>query len=232
MSFILFVQDRISRGRMDPVALSRANAMVRKYDSEGRLMICAPGWSAPTIPVSGKLKVQEIRLRDAAAFVNMYHRHHAGPVGHLFSLGCFIDGVLVGAAIVGRPVARRLDDGLTAEITRLASNGARNVCSKLLGAARREAQRRDYHRVLTYTLACESGASLRAAGFDCEGPAGGGKWSRRSRCRSDRHPTERKLRWSAQTSAAHTQSPRARPSGIQRPFHGQAQDLETHLATR
>ena len=215
MSLILFVQDRVAKGRMDPVSLSRANAMVRKYDSDGRLMICAPGSIAPTIPIAGKLMVQEVRLRDAGAFVNMHHRHLASPLGHLFSLGCFIEGVMVGAAIVSRPVARHLDDGKTVEITRLASNGTRNVCSKLLGAARREAERRNFQRVVTYTMGCEPGASLRAAGFFCEGPAGGGKWSRSNRIRGDRHPTERKLRWSAKTAAARAPARHSQVANLQ-----------------
>lgn len=201
MSLILFVQDRVARQRMAPVALSRANALMRRYDNEGRLAICAPGSNAPAIPTSGKLHVTEIRLRDAGAFVNLYHRHLAGPVGHLFSLGCLVQGVMVGAAVVGRPVARRLDDGRTVEITRLASSGMPNVCSRLLGAVRREAGRRGYTSVLTYTLAEESGSSLKAAGYTCDGPAGGGKWSRRGRTRDDRHPTGPKRRWSTSTTA-------------------------------
>lgn len=206
MSLILFVQDRVARQRMDPVALSRVNALVRRYDAAGRLAICAPGSNAPAIPASGKLEVREIRLRDAGAFVNLYHRHLAGPVGHLFSLGCLVEGVMVGAAVVGRPVARHLDDGRTVEITRLASSGMRNVCSKLLGAVRREAGQRGYTRVFTYTLSEESGASLKAAGYTCEGEAGGGKWSRRGRARDDRHPTGSKRRWSTNTCAS-TASP-------------------------
>lgn len=197
MSLVLFAQDRVARGRMEPVAVARVNALVRRVDNERRLMLCVPGSNAPTLPHAGKLEIQEIRLRDAGAFVNLYHRHLAGPVGHLFSLGCTIDGVLVGAAVVGRPVSRYLDDGSSVEITRVASSGVPNVCSKLLGAARREAQRRGYARVLTYTLSDEPGTSLRAAGFVCEGPAGGGKWSRRGRRRADRQPTQLKMRWSS-----------------------------------
>ena len=199
VSLILFVQDRIARGRMEPVSLSRANAMVRRFDNEGRLMVCAPGALAPTIPSCGRLEVREVRLRDASAFVNMYHRHLAAPIGHLFSLAALVDGVVVGAAIVGRPVARHLDDGRTVEITRLASNGMRNVPSKLLGAVRREAAKRGFQLVVTYTLAAEPGTSLRAAGYVSQGAAGGGSWSRRQRLRTDRHPTEAKQRWSTMT---------------------------------
>lgn len=201
MSFILFVQDRIARDRMHPVALSRANALVRRLDNQSRLMICEANAPAATIPSAGRLSVRPVALRDAGAFVNLYHRHLAGPVGHLFSLGCLVDGVMVGAAVVGRPVARHLDDGRTVEVTRLASNGMRNVCSKLLGAVRREAAARGYERVVTYTLASEPGVSLRAAGYACDGPAGGGLWNRRERRRADRQPTQRKLRWCTSTAS-------------------------------
>ena len=207
MSFIQFVQSRIALGAMQPVALHRANALARMFDTQGRLQLCAPSrdplqplqtelpFSAPP---DAKLSVRAIPLRDAGAFVNMHHRHHVLPVGHLWSMGCFVDEVLVGVAIIGRPVARMLDNGVTVEIIRLAAAGVRNVPSKLLGAARREAQDRGYSRVITYTLACEGGSSLRAAGYVCDGAAGGGSWSRKARQRTDRHPTERKTRWVAE----------------------------------
>lgn len=132
---------------------------------------------------------------QAAAFCAVYHRHLDPPVGHLFSLGVFCAGRLVGAAIVGRPVARMLDDGKTAEITRVAVDGTRNACSALLAACRREAKKRKYERIVTYTLPTESGVSLRAAGFQPDGEVGGGTWNRAKRAREDRHPTVKKLRW-------------------------------------
>jgi hypothetical protein len=71
--------------------------------------------------------------------------------------------------------------------------------AELLGAARKEAKKRGYARVITYTLPAEGGVSLRAAGYTSDGPAGGGSWSRDSRERLDRHPTDRKTRWFANT---------------------------------
>jgi hypothetical protein len=97
--------------------------------------------------------------------------------------------------VVGRPVARQLQDGYTAEVTRLASDGTRNACSLLYAAAWRACRALGYRRLVTYTLAEEGGASLRAAGWRCLGEAGGGSWSRENRPRVDRHPTQRKLRW-------------------------------------
>lgn len=194
---------------MEPVALHRVNKLARLFDTAERLQLCAPRRDgAPLLetdlpfaaPPDAKLTVAEISLRDASAFVNMHHRHHAAPIGHVFSIGCLVNGVLVGAAIIGRPVARMLDDGKTLEVTRLASAGIRNVSSKLLGAARREAKKRGYARVITYTLPAEGGASLRAAGYAFDGAAGGGTWSRKTRQRTDRHPTDRKTRWVATIS--------------------------------
>jgi len=48
----------------------------------------------------------------------------------------------------------------------------------LYGALVRVAWSLGYDRVLTYTLEEEGGSSLRASGWHCEGPAGGGTWER------------------------------------------------------
>lgn len=68
-------------------------------------------------------------------------------------------------AIVGRPVARHLDDGATLEVTRTASDGTRHASSLLYGAAWRAAKALGYRRLVTYTQDGESGASLRGAGW-------------------------------------------------------------------
>ena len=132
---------------------------------------------------------------EANAFVEAHHRHHGRVVGHLFALGAEQDGTIVGVAIVGRPVARGYDDGLTAEVTRLATTGGRNVCSFLYGAAWRAARALGYRRLITYTLATEPGTSLRAAGWTLIGEVRGRSWSCASRPRVDKHPTQEKLSW-------------------------------------
>lgn len=110
--------------------------------------------------------VRSIPLAEANGLVARLHRH-AGPVrAHVLSLGLVDDaGALAGAVILGRPVSRILDDGLTLEVSRLATDGARNACSRLLGAAARAAWRLGAFRLTTYTLAREGGSSLRAAGW-------------------------------------------------------------------
>lgn len=118
------------------------------------------------------MRIVPMRLAEANEAVQRWHRHHKPVAGYLFAVGVSDDGTLRGVAIVGRPVARHLDDGHTAEITRCATDGARNACSMLLGACRRAAKALGYQRVVTYTLPEEGGASLRAAGFRWDGDAG------------------------------------------------------------
>ncbi len=57
------------------------------------------------------MKIVPINLKQAQDFVNEHHRHNVSPQGHKFSIGLENDGVIVGVAIAGRPVARKLDDG-------------------------------------------------------------------------------------------------------------------------
>lgn len=136
-----------------------------------------------------------VTLREAHAFVARVHRHHRPARGGLFAVGAAEEDDVVAVAVIGRPVSRNLADGFTAEITRLASNGARNACSMLYGAAWRAARALGYRRLVTYTLDTEGGESLRGAGFRLLGAAGGGTWSRKGRPRVDLHPTQGKLRW-------------------------------------
>lgn len=116
--------------------------------------------------IPGRLIIVPITLRCASEFVTAHHRHHKAPRGHKFSIGVTTeDGTLVGVAIVGRPVARALDDGQTAEVNRTCTTGYPNANSALYGAARRAAKAMGYRKLVTYTQEGESGASLRGAGW-------------------------------------------------------------------
>jgi hypothetical protein len=140
--------------------------------------------------------LRPIGLREARRFVADVHRHHDAPQGGKFAIAAWHDQQCVGVAIVGRPVSRVLDDGWTAEVIRVATDGTRNACSFLYGAAKRAAQALGYRKVITYTLVEESGASLRAVGWNRIGLAGGGSWQRRVRPHaSNRHPQQQKIRW-------------------------------------
>lgn len=134
-------------------------------------------------------------ITEAKAYIAQHHRHHKAPVSGLFAVMVANDEGPVGVAVVGRPVARMLDDGWTAEVTRVATNGARNACSMLYGACWRAARALGWRKLITYTLPEEGGASLRASNWRCVGEAGGGPWSRKNRPRVDQHPTQTKFRW-------------------------------------
>lgn len=143
------------------------------------------------------LTLTPINLKTANAFVQRYHRHHKPTQGHKFSIGVSSNGILVGVAICGRPVARRLDDGYTLEVNRLCTDGTPNACSILYAAACRAARAMGYHKVITYTLDTENGSSLKAAGFLCEGRAGGLEWNGiKKPKREDQYPHQMKTRWS------------------------------------
>ena len=145
-----------------------------------------------------RLVVVPLPLDEANAFVAAHHRQHQRVEGHKFSLGVATpDGAVCGVAIVSRPVARHLDNGLTLEVTRVATDGTANACSSLYGACRRAVFALGYTKLVTYTLASESGVSLRASGYRNMGEAGGGSWSCQSRPRVDKHPLQVKIRWEA-----------------------------------
>ena len=142
------------------------------------------------------LTLTPISLKDANAFVAQHHRHHKPVTGHKFSIACTEAGRLAGVAIVGRPVSRYLDDGHTLEVNRLCTDGTKNACSFLYAAAWRAARAMGYKRVITYILDSECGASLKASGFVCEGPAGGVEWTGRRKPKdSGQYPHQMKTRW-------------------------------------
>ena len=143
------------------------------------------------------LELTPITLAEANEFVLQHHRNHAPVVGHKFSIAVSEGDTVRGVAIIGRPVARRLDNGWTLEVNRVATDGASNACSMLYGAAWRAAKAMGYKKLITYTLPSEGGSSLRASGWKCIGEAGGGNWNTQSRPRIDTQHQQRKLRWEA-----------------------------------
>lgn len=111
------------------------------------------------------MEIVPITLREASAFIAEHHRHNKPPRGWKFGVGLRRNGVLVGVATAGRPVARALDDGRTLEVNRTCTDGTRNANSMLYGAVWRAAKAMGYRRCVTYTQADETGASLKAAGW-------------------------------------------------------------------
>lgn len=132
------------------------------------------------------MTVVPLTLKCANDFVIQNHRHHGKVQGCKFCIGAVDEkGKLRGVAIVGRPVSRHLDNGTTAEITRLCTDGFKNACSFLYAACARIAKEMGYTKIITYILITENGASLKAAGWSEQGVCGGGNWNVKSRPRND-----------------------------------------------
>jgi hypothetical protein len=146
-----------------------------------------------------RLHTAPLPLDQAKAYVTAYHRHLAdAPTGHIFSVGCYADGVLVGVAMCGRPVSRHLDNGHTLEVYRVCTQGQKNACSKLYGACQQVGRKKGFKSLITYTLLSESAGSVRGANFTLAATNVGGKcWKgkRQANRKSGQTNQELKNRW-------------------------------------
>lgn len=130
------------------------------------------------------MRTAPLTLSDANDYMAIYHRHHKRVQGHRFSIAAINGNEIVGIAVVGRPVARGCNPYMTAEVTRLCTNGAKNACSFLYAACARICKEMGFAKIQTYVLVSEPGTTLKAAGWIHEADtAGGGLESQRAICR-------------------------------------------------
>lgn len=121
------------------------------------------------------LRVVDVTLREAKAFVAEHHRHCPPPVSWRFGAAVMNGSQRIAVICVGRPVARAFDHTRIVEVNRLCvrvdvpPGFVWNACSLLYGWAAREAKRRGFSRVITYTLEHEPGTTLKAAGWSQDG---------------------------------------------------------------
>ena len=141
------------------------------------------------------MRIHPITLKTANAFVKEHHRHSNPTVGCKFAIGLYQEECLIGVAICGRPVSRMLDDGITLEINRVCTDVTFNACSMLYGASCRIAKEMGYKKVITYTLVSETGSSLKASNFTCDGIAGAVHWRGKRVKQNQAVPNELKIRW-------------------------------------
>lgn len=157
--------------------------------------------------IDWNLEIGEISLAKAKAFVLEHHRHCNPPAGWRFGAGIRNGAEIIGVVMVGRPVARMLDPKGVLEVNRLclstniAEGLAWNACSMAYGWAAREARRRSYPKIVTYTRADEPGTSLIAAGWVVESRTKGRHWSSPSRVREKKGVAIDKLRWTPRAMA-------------------------------
>ena len=150
------------------------------------------------------LELIPITLREANDFVAEYHRHNGRTSrnGGKFALACATDDGLMGVAIVGNPLSATLMDGFTAEVLRLCvrPDAPKNSCSMLYAASWRAWKAMGGRKLITYTLAMESGASLRGAGWRIVGECKPGTWNRPNIDKIRKWQSiygQQKLRWEA-----------------------------------
>ena len=123
------------------------------------------------------MRTAPLTLADANAYIAEFHRHHKPVQGHRFSIAAMDETGIVGVAIVGRPVARNCNPYMTAEVTRLCTEGGKNVCSFLYAACARVCKEMGFTKIQTYILEEEPGTTLKAAGWIHEADTVGGDWN-------------------------------------------------------
>lgn len=149
-----------------------------------------------------RLFIAPVSNEAAKNYVESFHRHHVSSVQARFSIAALDESGLVRAvAMVGRPVARVLDNGWTLEVNRLASDGCPNACSLLYSAARRVSKEMGYRKLITYIREDEPGTSLRAAGWRFEEVIRARSWNMPRRHRVDKTEIIKRGRWSVELSA-------------------------------
>ncbi|MFK4705649.1 hypothetical protein ABIC83_002488 [Roseateles asaccharophilus] len=175
---------------MQPLAGHRGG-LRRVIEADGQLLL---DWN---------LEVEPVPWKKVKTFVKDHHRHCDPPAGWRFGAGVLNGADLLGVVVVGRPVARALDHKRIVEVNRvciredLPAGLEWNACSKFYGWAAREAKRRGFEWIITYTLESEAGTSLKAAGWQEAGRTGtkGRSWSSPSRPRANKIVSEDKVRW-------------------------------------
>jgi hypothetical protein len=121
-----------------------------------------------------KIRVQPTTIKKANEFIKTFHRHHRPTIRNSgrWALAAINDeNDLVGVVIAGNPVSATYMDGYTVELTRLcvAEDAPKGTCSFLLGKCCSIWRTMGGTRVITYTLATESGSSLKGAGWALAG---------------------------------------------------------------
>lgn len=112
---------------------------------------------------------------EAFAFVGLHHRHLKDVLlpGCRYALAIARDGEMVGAAVMGRPIAQKTSakPGIMEIARTCVLAGVMGGNSKLYRMCSNIAAELGYWKIQTFTLESESGVSLRAAGFFLERPA-------------------------------------------------------------
>ena len=144
-----------------------------------------------TMLLDYQLELRPVAFSDARDFVGRYHHHCGSPAAWRFGIAINNGYVRLGVVMVGNPVAPALNGRGIVEVNRLCIRRdvpralAWNAASMLYGWAAREAERRGWARIISYTRSDEDGTSLRAAGWKPESTVRGRGWHSARRSRSN-----------------------------------------------
>lgn len=186
-----------------------ALALLRGMDAEALLgypLRRVPGdLDCGQILLDFELAVRPIAQHRAQAFVARHHSHNKPLRIDRYRAGCWNGPTLVGVVVVGNPTSPALMNTGQVEVRRLCTDRSLpatiryKAATALYAWAADTAERKGWRRIITYTLASESGMTLRYCKprWRCEGPASreGLSWAARGPGRSE-GPTEEKVLWS------------------------------------
>jgi hypothetical protein len=172
--------------------------------------------------------IRPVSFATARAFIARHHAHCNAPTARRYGAGLWNGNTLIGVLSVGSPVARALCGRGILEVNRLCIRRdipaalAWNAASQLYGYAAREAARRGWTRIVTYTRADEDGTSLIAAGWKQEAVVRGRGWHSANRSRNNTNSFIDKVRWGKalrpiRTRPSHPASASASPAQRQQP---------------
>jgi hypothetical protein len=111
-----------------------------------------------------------LKLLEAQAFIEEHHRHSKPLKRHMFSIGARENdyGPLLGVATIDNCSSAWSKRHDHAELRRLCTTGNRNVASFLISKCWKACEAMGIHTLITYTKPWESGASLKATGFNIQ----------------------------------------------------------------
>jgi hypothetical protein len=136
---------------------------------------------------------------------------------------------MLGVVMIGNPIAPALNGRGILEVNRLCicrdvpTALAWNASSQLYGWAAREARRRGWKHIISYTRVDEQGTALRAAGWTKEATVRGCGWHSGKRSWSNRNSFVDKIRWGKARKALQPNSHESRKTPGQDPA-GRAKD--------
>lgn len=168
---------------------------------EARTFLGGRGATIPAAAVPPKaLRVVDVPFSVCRSVIAEQHYLGCAPPGGRLFLGILGGGRMVGALMLGRPVARREDQEATLELTRmvLLAGCGRNSESRVLGVLPRLIRARfpEVRRLIAYADPARghTGTIYAAAGWRRVGATRAGSWARSRRGRRAGPPSS-KVKW-------------------------------------